>query len=502
MTANNTGARQAAADADAAPAAGSGMVLTITYTNDKSTADLQRALKSKALTVRAVSNVKTRSRAKAGAKGTATVKETGSDGEDGEADQRISRILDGAASIASAAGGAIPWGLGRTRAKAKTAEGSMGAAAAYAQNVEKNYANAAVSGRYTIVASGDFVVEAIGENGADISADASSVENGTGTAAAVNVVAYDFAALLDSGKATATSVTVHAGIPDADAAVYRVTAVSGAGDGQTGLVGSIAVNEVYGTSRAEIEAGTAQVSAAQDMVIKAEDRHTEETVATAGVSEDGKPVRTSEEGNPENIGVGASFALSDVRTDTKATVGEGRVVEGLRVYILADNKDVRGTWSVAGKDPSAYGQDFAKAAADGSAAVSIGENRSIALADEGAQIIADGTSDGSGIERTGDPKAGDIYIKGVFGSNVRTQAGIIKAGRQTTYSGGMAAVNLAASDAKAEMRGYATANGNVLILADSDDVDETEAVSSYGTCGDDRERAGGLKWRDLRQRNK
>ena len=238
MTANNTGSRQAAADADAAPAAGSGMVLVITYTNDKSTADLQRALKSNDLTVRAVSNVKTRSRAKAGAKGTATVKETGSDGEDGEADQRISGILDGAASIASAAGGAIPWGLGRTRAKAKTAEGSMGAAAAYAQNVEKNYANAAVSGRYTIVASGDFVVEAIGENGADISADASSVKDGTGTAAAVNVVAYDFAALLDSGKATATSVTVHAGIPDADAAVYRVTAVSGAGDGQTGLVGS------------------------------------------------------------------------------------------------------------------------------------------------------------------------------------------------------------------------------------------------------------------------
>ena len=476
VTANNTGSRQAAADADAAPAAGSGMVLVITYTNDKSTADLQRALKSNDLTVRAVSNVKTRSRAKAGAKGTATVKETGSDGEDGEADQRISGILDGAASIASAAGGAIPWGLGRTRAKAKTAEGSMGAAAAYAQNVEKNYANAAVSGRYTIVASGDFVVEAIGENGADISADASSVENGTGTAAAVNVVAYDFAALLDSGKATATSVTVHAGIPDADAATYRVTAVSGAGDGQTGLVGSIAVNEVYGTSRAEIEAGTAQVSAAKDMVIKAEDLHTEETVATAGVSEDGKPVRTSEEGTPGNIGVGASFALSDVRTDTKATVGEGRVVEGLRVYILADNKDVRGTYSMAGKDPSAYGQDFAKAAADGSAAVSIGENRSIALADEGAQIIADGTSDGSGIERTGDPKAGDIYIKGVFGSNVRTLAGMFRADGQT-YSGGTAAVNLAASDAKAEMRGYATANGNVLILADSDDADETEAVS-------------------------
>ena len=476
VTANNTGSRQAAADADAAPAAGSGMVLTMTYTNDKSTADLQRALKSKALTVRAVSNVKTRSRAKAGAKGTATVKETGSDGEDGEADQRISGILDGAASIASAAGGAIPWGLGRTRAKAKTAEGSMGAAAAYAQNVEKNYANAAVSGRYTIVASGDLVVEAIGENGADISADASSVKNGTGTAAAVNVVAYDFAALLDSGKATATSVTVHAGIPDADAATYRVTAVSGAGDGKTGLVGSIAVNEVYGTSRAEIEAGTAQVSAAKDMVIKAEDLHTEETVATAGVSEDGKPVRTSEEETPGNIGVGASFALSDVRTDTKATVGEGRVVEGLRVYILADNKDVRGTYSMAGKDPSAYGQDFAAAAADGSAAVSIGENRSIALADEGAQIIADGTSDGSGIERTGEPKAGDIYIKGVFGSSVRTLAGMFRADGRT-YSGGTAAVNLAASDAKAEMRGYATANGNVLILADSDDADETEAVS-------------------------
>ena len=490
VTANNTGSRQAAADADAAPAAGSGMVLTMTYTNDKSTADLQRALKSKALTVRAVSNVKTRSRAKAGAKGTATVKETGSDGEDGEADQRALQILDGAAAIASTGNGAISGSilreLGNESAKAKTAEGSMGAAAAYAQNVEKNSANAVVSGKYTIVASGDFLLEAIGENGADILADASSVKEssdgsaadgtiGIGTAAAVSVVDYDYAAVLDSGKATATSVTVHAGIPDEEAGFYKVTAISGAGNGQVGLVGSIAINEVHGTSEASIADGTEQISAAQDMVIKAEDLHGEETIATAGVSKDGKPVRTPQEGKPENTGVGASFALSDVRTKTKAAVGAGRVAEGLSVYILANNKDARGTYSVAGKDPSAYGQDFAAAAADGSAAVSIGENGSIALADEGSQIIASGTSDGSRIERTGDPKAGDIYMKGVFESNVRTLASIIQSSSQT-YSGGTAAVNLAASDAKAEMRGFATANGNVLILADSDDADETEAV--------------------------
>ena len=292
----------------------------------------------------------------------------------------------------------------------------------------------------------------------------------------MSVVSYDFAAVLDSDKATATSVTVHAGIPDAEAGMYNVTAVSGAGDGQIGLVGSIAINEVHGTSEASIAEGTAQVSAAQEMVIRAEDLHNEETIATAGVSEDGRPIRSSGDSDVKKVGVGASFAFSDVRTQTKAAVGAGRVVEGLSVYILADNKDVRGTYSIAGKDPAAYGQDFAAAAADGSAAVSIGENRSIALADEGAQIIADGTSDGSGVDRPGDPKAGDIYIKGMFGSNVRTLADMFQSSMQT-YSGGTAAVNLAASDAKAEMRGYATANGNVLILADSDDTDETEAVS-------------------------
>ena len=77
--------------------------------------------------------------------------------------------------------------------------------------MEKNSAKASVSGKYTIVASGKFVLEAIGENGADIFADASSVQKdsdgstaagstGIGTAAAVSVVSYDFAAVLDSGS--------------------------------------------------------------------------------------------------------------------------------------------------------------------------------------------------------------------------------------------------------------------------------------------------------------
>ena len=497
VTANNSGARQAAADADAVPLTGSGMVLTMTYTNDKSGADLQRALKSNNLTVRAVSNVKTRSRAKAGAQGTKKVKEPGSDGDDGEADQRASKILDGAASVASsgssAISGTILRELGEKSAKAKSAEGSMGAAAAYAQNVEKNSAKANVSGKYDIVASGDLILEAIGENGADILADASSVkkssdgttadgttaggETGIGTAAAVSVVDYDFTAVLDSGKVTATSVTIHAGIQDAEAASYKVAAVSGEGNGQPGLVGSIAINEVYGTSVASIAAGTAQISAAEDMVIKAEDRHSEETIATAGISEDGKPVRTAEDKSVAAVGVGAAFALSDIRTETKAAVGEGRVVEGLRVYLLADNKDVRGTYSLAGKDPSAYGQDLTAAAADASAAVSIGESRSIALADEGSHIIADGTPDGSEIERTGNPKAGDIYMKGLFTSDVRTTAGIFESSSQSYY-GGAVAVNLAGSDANAEMLGFATANGNVLILADSDDTDRTKAASA------------------------
>ena len=484
VTANNRGARQAAADANAVPAAGSGMTLTMTYTNDTSSADLQRALKSNDLTVRAVSNVKTRSRAKAGAKGTKTVKEPGDDGDDGDADQRASLILGGAASIAADGNNGISDSilieLSKEKAKAKTAEGSMDAAAAYALNVEKNSAKAHVTGKYEIIASGDFRLEGLGENGADILADASAVkkesaegtDTGIGTAAAVSVVDYSFEAILDSGKTAATSVTVHAGIPNADAASYKVTAISGAGDSGIGLVGSIAINEVHGTSDAAIAQGTAQISAARDMVIKAEDLHTEETVATAGVSEDGSAVRAAGEGNPAQIGVGAAFALSDVRTRTSAAVEAGRVVEGLRVYILANNKDVRGTYSAAGTDP--YGQEFAAGAADASAAVSIGENESTAIADDDSQLIASGESDGSEIARDGEPKTGDIYIRGVFNSNVKTLATVFEA-EEHTYAGGTAAVNLAASNAIAEMRGFATANGNVLILADSDDVDETTA---------------------------
>ena len=198
----------------------------------------------------------------------------------------------------------------------------MDAAAAYALNVEKNSAKAHVTGKYEIIASGDFRLEGLGENGADTLADASAVkkesaegtDTGIGTAAAVSVVDYSFEAILDSGKTAATSVTVHAGIPNADAASYKVTAISGAGDSGIGLVGSIAINEVHGTSDAAIAQGTAQISAARDMVIKAEDLHTEETVATAGVSEDGSAVRAAGEGNPAQIGVGAAFALSDVRT--------------------------------------------------------------------------------------------------------------------------------------------------------------------------------------------
>ncbi len=101
--------------------------------------------------------------------------------------------------------------------------------------------------------------------------------------------------------------------------LYGATATSGAGAGDIGVAGSVAINIVTNTSRALIEAGASVNANGGDVSLTALNNSSDTTLAFPGAG-----------GQGGSLGIGASLALNIITNDTQAEIQDGAALDRRR----------------------------------------------------------------------------------------------------------------------------------------------------------------------------
>lgn len=237
--------REMAANASAAGGrVGVGGSFNISILNDSAEAYVRRSLKSRNLTVNAVSRSTLKSTSRAGAKGassgstaagsgtgTTTSGGSGDDADDGsskgESDQQADHLIGGGSKLAGRTGStntsaAITNRMNSGRQGAQTSEGSIQVAAAFNLNIMKNRAEASIADGLWVRAEDDgsgqhgaISVTAANNTDATIRANASATNSkiGVGVAVAINIASYYNIATIGKTTVEASALTISATMP-------------------------------------------------------------------------------------------------------------------------------------------------------------------------------------------------------------------------------------------------------------------------------------------------
>ncbi len=515
VKANNKQTREMAADATAgASSTGIGANLLITIENDSSRAYTKRSLKAKNINVKSNSQVKTKSRSRSSAKGAKADKTKGSasegDGSDGASDKKADQAANGASNLAGNGTSNVNSGEGKSltagRQKAKTSEGSVQIAAALTVNVQKNVSEAKILGGETVTTIDDLNVIAEGKMDIDVLASGAATNSttGIGVAAAAAAATYENVASVAGKIVSAKNLTVKAGFNSAaeDATktdllnTMKTEAIAGAGAKNVGIAGAVAIGVVNGTDKAIVTSDNESITAAGKLVVEAIGGHKEETTASAKATKEGsadknKETTDSAETKKEsgNIGIGATFALDVVNTDTTAEVNSA-TAKGVSVLINAVDSDFRETTSASGTDPvtvkkEGEGQNINGTAVDATVALGVIDNVVEAKVGNNTAVYATGEaqvdSDKAVTDRKLDDNAeiadADIFVKATTISKADTKASGF-ATADNSAIGAAVAINIASSEANVKMNGRLYANGNVLVKAYSYDEDDSMALAT------------------------
>ncbi len=171
-------------------------------------------------------------------------------------------------SLTDSKGNSVSAGNTKSDAKtpaASTSDGSVTVAAAVAVNIVSSEADATIPGGLTITANGPLIVNAnndtgdpandlvsIGDTANAWGTDAGTANVGVGAAVALNLVSASAEATIGASTINTDGVTVNAGmLLPSPMNVFLAVAVSGAGAGDIGVAGAVAINIVNNTSEAD-----------------------------------------------------------------------------------------------------------------------------------------------------------------------------------------------------------------------------------------------------------
>ena len=311
----------------------------------------------------------------------------------------------------------------------------------------------------------------------------------------------------------------------------KTEAIAGAGAKNVGIAGAVAIGVVNGTDKAIVTSDNESLTAAGKLVVEAIGGHKEETTASAKATKEGSADKnkdaTSGSGNQnqsgsgdqsqssgtqnqsgsngsgdqngsgdggsdkkdENIGIGATFALDVVNTDTTAEL-DSATAKGTSVLVNAVDSDFRETTSASGTDPvtvkkEGEGQNINGTAVDATVALGIVDNVVEAKVGDNTTVYATGEakvdSDKAVTDRKLDDNAeiadADIFVKATTISKADTKASGF-ATADNSAIGAAVAINIASSEANVKMNGRLYANGNVLVKAYSYDEDDSMALAT------------------------
>jgi mucin-19 len=227
--------------------------------------------------------------------------------------------------------------------KAETDDGGVSIAGALSLNVLISTTKAYIpenivinsGGVVTLYASANADSEAI----ADASAVSGSSDVGIGVAVAINVAVITTQAHISQGatvnaqglvlKAVMTTVPVEGSDPDT-VSTFGAKAISGAGAGDVGVAGAVAINVVVNIAQAFMEGHVTLTGTEANVEIRAESKTKNYAEAGADIKE-----TNGENGEEPSVGVGASFALSIIINNVQAYIADGILLTGAKDLTLS-----------------------------------------------------------------------------------------------------------------------------------------------------------------------
>jgi filamentous hemagglutinin family protein len=241
----------------------------------------------------------------------------------------------------------------QTPPKAETSEGGVSVAAAVGVNVGSSTTTAKVGKGSAITSSGALKVTSTNETDTAARADGSQVDSsgsanvGVGAAVALNVgVATTTSIVSDEAHVSTQGLQVSAKVSTGQKSDASAWAKSGAGAGNVGVAGSLAINSATNTMVASVEGdadhdgNVAQVDAhGGDVLIESKNATTSESTVSAHVQGTG---------NNAKVGVGASVGVNVAANNTVAEVGDGAVLTGGRNLSVTADSDHMLTTAVTG----------------------------------------------------------------------------------------------------------------------------------------------------------
>ncbi|RRS02329.1 LEPR-XLL domain-containing protein, partial [Aquabacterium soli] len=309
-----------------------------------SVVDTTHALLDRSATVGGVVNVKADSKqssssaAKASAKG--GKQDDGS--QDGQVDQQTgaqrgvgNTTAAGRGGRGSQAAGATPQAQTASTSGSASGSSSVNVAGAVAVNIGQTDAKASIGAGRTVTATGAAAIQSTADTDASATADglATSPSSGTGVGAAVaiNVGDVSNSALIGGGASlTAAGVTLSADGPTAAAqSVFGATTTAGAGGGDVGVAGSVAINVGKSRTTAQVAAGATVASTGAGAV----------TVKAGSNVQDKAEAKPKNDAQGQKVGIGASVAINVADDITRAAVeSTGAVTSGGALSVNAAGK--------------------------------------------------------------------------------------------------------------------------------------------------------------------
>jgi hypothetical protein len=216
--------------------------------------------------------------------------------------------------------------------KAQTSDGSVTVAAAVAVNIANSSAQALLPANRIITSGGAFTLEAGNHTDATADASGAAVQGGKQAAGGNSGVSIGAAVALNLGNNSAiasvgSDAQVHSQganfsalmTPDASGSLFSTmgaTAVAGAGGGDIGVAGAVAINIENSTSQS-IVSGGALVNAGAGAITMATQNNTLNTTSATP---------TGGGGSGSSVGIGASLALDLANNTTDTEIADTAVV--------------------------------------------------------------------------------------------------------------------------------------------------------------------------------
>ncbi len=341
---------------------------------------------------------------------------------------------------------------------AQTSDGSLTVAAAVAVNIVNSNADATIPAGLTITANGPVTVTANNDTGDPanlVNGDtanawgsaAGTAKVGIGAAVALNLVNASTQATIGASTIHADGVTANAGmLGTSPMNVYGAVAISGAGAGDIGVAGSVAVNIVNNSTEALIGTGAAVDAGGGDVSVTALNNATDTTLAQPAGAATGS-----------TLGIGASLALNVINETTEAEIQDSAAVTNPgNVTVTAASAQTILAW---GQNGAAGG-------------VAIGAGIAIA-------IVGDSTTAEVGADSSQPLDLSGNLTIGASGSfTVNSLADAASSPGATLGLGASVAVNVAQDSFTAELGRNVNAGGTVSVTDAATSSSQATAVAS------------------------